>query len=96
MRCWLYPFIFFLLAQLSLVAPGRATLPVRISYLYALSDFNGTVPYDDVVLHADLLRVEVYAVLGNSVRVFSATGMEIYRFDHDLEAGRIFGLVSEA
>jgi hypothetical protein len=87
--------LFHLLAAWTLAAAVQAALPVRISYLYSLSDFNGTVPFGDVLLHVDRQRDEVYGIVGNSVRVFNSVGMEIYRFDHDLSAGRIFGLVAE-
>ncbi len=45
--------------------------------------FSGPVPYDDVKL---------YAARGNSIRVFNASGMEIYRFDVDPRPGTVFDL----
>ena len=68
---------------------------VTMSYLYTLSDFSGAVPYNDVKLHADRLNDEVYAVLGGAVRVFNASGMEIYRFDADPGVGTVFDLAVE-
>lgn len=83
--------------SLALLSPGVIPLaagagPVTISYLYGLSDFSGTVPYNDVKLHADRLHDEVYAVLGNAVRVFNASGMEVHRFDLDPGVGTVFDL----
>jgi len=65
---------------------------LRVSHLYELSDFNGPVPYSDVILHADRQHDEVYAVVGNNVRVFNRSGMEIYRFQHDPTESKILDL----
>jgi hypothetical protein len=65
---------------------------LRFSRLHELSDFNGTVPYSDVVLHADRHHDEVYAMVGNTVRVFNHSGMEIYRFQHDPTESKILDL----
>jgi hypothetical protein len=86
--------------SLALLAPGVVPLAagasaVTISYLYSLSDFSGTVPYNDVKLYADRLNDEVYAVLGNAVRVFNASGMEIHRFDLDPGVGTVFDLAAD-
>lgn len=78
------------------VAPVRAAGgAVTVSYLYTLSDFSGAVPYNDVKLHADRMNDEIYAVVGGAVRVFNASGMEIYRFDVDPGVGTIFDLAVE-
>lgn len=74
------------------VPPAEA---VAVSYLYNLSDFSGTVPYDDVKLYADRRNDEVYAATGNSIRVFNASGMEAYRFDVDPRPGTVFDLAVE-
>jgi hypothetical protein len=66
---------------------------VQVSHLYELSDFNGTVPYSDAILHADRQHDEIYAVVGNNIRVFNETGMEIYRFQHDAVESKILDLV---
>ncbi len=68
---------------------------VTVAYLYNLSDFSGMVPYSDVILHIDRQRDEIYGSLGNSVRIFSSTGMEVYRFEVDLALGQILDLVVE-
>lgn len=80
------------LAGLFLSPPADA---VEVSYLFNLSDFNGTVPYDDVYLHVDRTRDEVYAAVGTEVRIFNASGMESYRFDLDASIGRIYGMAVE-
>jgi len=87
------PRILTLLGCLALVAPTLCgAVEPRVSHLYELSDFNGTVPYSDVILHADRYHDEVYAVAGNTVRVFNHSGMEIYRFDQDRVASKIVAL----
>ncbi len=63
-----------------------------VHYLYDLSDFTGTIPYSDVKLFVDLPRDEVYAALGNTVRLFNSSGMEIYSFDLDPRYGTVFDL----
>lgn len=67
---------------------GLALLPtpaqaVSVKYLYRLSNFSGIVPYSDVQIYADRAHDEVYVGEGDSVRVFNASGMEIYEFAHD-------------
>jgi DNA-binding beta-propeller fold protein YncE len=85
--------ILSLLGCLAFVAPTLCGADdLRVSHLYELSDFNGTVPYSDVVLHADRHHDEVYAVVGNTVRVFNHSGMEIYRFQHDPTVSKILDL----
>jgi hypothetical protein len=81
-----------LLGCLAVAAAPCGAGDVRISHLYELSDFNGTVPYSDVVLHVDRQHDEVYAVAGNVVRVFNHAGMEIYSFQHDPTESQIVDL----
>jgi hypothetical protein len=63
-----------------------------VTYLHNLSNFSGTVPYSDVMLYADRQHDEIYAAVGNFVRVFNPTGMEIYQFLLDPVYGRLFDL----
>ena len=85
--------ILSLLGCLALAAPTLCGADdLRVSHLYELSDFNGTVPYSDVVLHADRHHDEVYAVVGNTFRVFNHSGMEIYRFQHDPTVSKVLDL----
>jgi hypothetical protein len=82
-----------LLACLALVTPTLCEAGgLRVSHLYELSDFNGPIPYSDPVLHADRHHDEIYAVVGNDVRVFNRSGMEIYRFSHDRTLSKIVDL----
>jgi len=80
---------------LALSFGGRAAA-VEVTYLHGLADFSGTVPYNDARLHVDGERDEVYAAVGNSVRVFNSAGMEIHRFDLDPASGSIQDLAVEA
>jgi len=86
------------LGCLALVAPTLCGADdLRVSHLYELSDFTGTVPYSDVILHADRHHDEVYAVAGSDVRVFNSSGMEIYGYRHDNHESKIVDLeVDEA
>jgi len=77
---------------LSIPAPASAS---TVSYLYGLSDFNGTVPYSDVNLYADRERDEVYASVSNFVSVFNASGMENYEFKLDPRYGSIYDIAVE-
>jgi hypothetical protein len=86
-----------LLACLALIAPTLCGAgDMRVSHLYELSDFNGPIPYTDAILHADRHHDEVYAVVGNDVRVFNRSGMEIYRFNHDRALSKIVDLGVDA
>ncbi len=83
-----------LLAAVLLPAPRPASASpgVQASYLYSLSDFSGTVRYGQVGLYADRRHDEVYVFDGEAVRVFNATGMEIYRFGENGDLGSILGM----
>jgi hypothetical protein len=83
-----------LLLGTALVLPSPAGAE-SAAYLYRLADFSGVVPYDDVKLVADRRQDEVYAAVGNSVRVFNGSGMEVYRFDVDSRSGTLFDLAAE-
>jgi len=79
-----------LIAGIALLA-GSARADT-VNYLYDLSDFSGTVPYSDVKLYADQPRDEIYAVLGNTVRLYNSSGMEIYRFDLPPMLGGVYDM----
>ena len=81
---------------LILTGLARPAAAVEVSYLFELSDFNGAVPYGDVNLHADRSSDELYAAVGNEVRIFNASGMETYRFELDAALGTIFALAVDA
>jgi len=65
---------------------------VTASYLYSLSDFTGAVPYSWAKLGLDYERGETYVVYQGIVRIFNASGMEVYHFGEDLGLGVISDL----
>jgi hypothetical protein len=79
-----------LIAAMLLLPAWAGAEPV--TYLHNLSNFSGTVPYSDVMLYADRQHDEIYAAVGNFVRVFNPAGMEIYQFLLDPAYGRLFDL----
>lgn len=62
---------------------------VNVSFLYSLSGFTGTIPYDQGRVSIDRDRNETYVLYQNTIRVFNENGMEIYRFGDDLDFGHI-------
>ena len=62
---------------------------VKPTYLYSLSSFAGPYRYDWVRLQVDRTRDETYVIYQNVVRVFNASGMEIFSFGDDLQVGQI-------
>lgn len=83
-----------LLLVLLLVAPASlaGAQGVAVGYLYNLSDFSGTIPFNQVGLHVDRDRDELYVMDGDTVRIFNGYGMEVYRFGPDLRLGVIADL----
>jgi len=78
------------LCVIALSTPAAAQ--VRASYLYSLSNFDGMLPYSWGRLYADPARDETYFVTDRLVRIFNATGMEMFAFGDDLEIGQIMDL----
>lgn len=68
---------------------------VKVSYMYKLSDFTGTIPYDDTRVSVDDERNEIYVLYQSVIRVFNESGMEVYRFGEDLDVGRILDVAVE-
>ncbi len=68
---------------------------VRATYLYSLSDFSGRLRYDWVRVAVDQEHEEIYVVYQDLVRIFSASGMEIFSFGDDVELGHVVDLVVE-
>lgn len=64
----------------------------KINHLFKLSDFNGTIPYGDVILHVDRQQNETYAVLGHTVRIFNHSGMETFHFEAETARATILDL----
>jgi len=62
-------------------------------FIHKLSDFSGPKPYSSSQLKHDPAKGEVYAINGDSVSVFNASGMEIFRIDSDSSIGSIVDIV---
>jgi len=64
-----------------------------VSYLYSLSNFSGTLPFDYVKVSIDEIKNEVYVIEGENIRVFNPSGMEIYNINaYDLGLGTVYDL----
>jgi len=77
------------IAALALVSVPAESQPVKAGYIYTLSGFTGSIPYNWSRLAVDLERNEVYVLYQNTVRVFNEFGMEVYHFGDDLDLGHI-------
>jgi len=77
------------LAALVLAAGPAASQPVKAGYIYTLSSFTGSIPYNWSRVAVDPERNEVYVLYQNAVRVFNEFGMEVYQFGDDLDLGHI-------
>jgi hypothetical protein len=76
-------------AALALAAAPAGAQPVRAGYIYTLSGFTGSIPYNWSRVAVDLERNEVYVLFQNLVRIFNEFGMEVYRFGDDLDVGQM-------
>jgi DNA-binding beta-propeller fold protein YncE len=81
--------ILILVVLMMMVYSFSARAAVKGSFLYGLSSFTGTIPYDWSRVVTDKERNEIYVLYQNTVRVFNESGMEIYRFGDDLDLGQI-------
>jgi sugar lactone lactonase YvrE len=70
---------------------SAALAEVRVSYLYTLSNFYGSIPYNWVNLSYDGQRHELYVVDSHErdIRVFNENGMEVFRFGDDGSLGLV-------
>lgn len=75
---------------------GRAAGPVEAGRLYELSDFTGPVPCSDALVVADAAHDETYTIFANEVRIFNASGMQVYRFVVDPSAWQLTSLAVDA
>jgi hypothetical protein len=66
-----------------------AQAAVKGSFVYNLSNFTGTIPYNWSRVVADKEGNEIYVLYQNTLRVFNQFGMEIFRFGDDLDLGHI-------
>jgi hypothetical protein len=77
------------LAALALAPAPAAAQPVKAGYIYTLSGFTGSIPYNWSRVAVDRERNEVYVLFQNLVRVFNEFGMEVYQFGDDLDVGQM-------
>lgn len=75
-----------------LVLSPSAWAGVKGSFLYNLSGFTGTIPYDWARLVSDKTQNEVYVLYQSTLRIFNDSGMEVYRFGDDLNLGQVVDL----
>ena len=80
---------FVLLVMAAAPAPAEEN-NISVAYLYNLSDFDGTIPYNNARTFADEVRGETYVVSSGGVDIYNATGMQVYHFDYDRELGGVF------
>lgn len=85
--------ILFLPCLLLLSVSLPALAQVKGDFLYTLSNFGGVLRYDYVRVNVDLDREETYVLFQNLIRVFNASGMEIFSFGDDLDLGQIVDAV---
>jgi len=71
------------------LSAGAASAQVVAKYLYTLSDFLGPLRYDGIRVNVDQESDETYVVYQNVVRIFNASGMEVFSFGDDLDLGGI-------
>lgn len=76
-----------LVGMVCLTVHPVAAMEYTASFLYTLSDFSGTKPFSSARINQDLAKNEIYAMVGEAVSVFNASGMEVFRFDYDPTIG---------
>jgi len=75
-----------------LTSLALADSAARVPYLYNLSGFSGTIPFNHVRLFVDRGHDEIYVADGETIRIFNASGMETYRFGDGQGLGAVLGL----
>lgn len=73
-------------------APAKAA-EYKAVFMHKLSDFSGSKPFNAAQLKLDPFKGEVYAINGDSVSVFNASGMEVFRIDTDASIGSIVDIM---
>ncbi len=68
---------------------------VSTRYLYRLSSVLGPMRYDSVRVAVDEAGDETYVVYQNLVRIFNASGMEVFSFGDDLDLGGMLDATAE-
>jgi hypothetical protein len=74
---------------LALASATANAQPVKGAFLYSLSNFTGTIPYNWSRVVVDRERSEAYVLYQNTLRIFNESGMEIYKFGDDLDLNQI-------
>ena len=84
-----------ILAVMHLIAvpPPACSGEYKATFIHKLSDFSGSKPFNSSLLKPDPVKGEIYAINGDSVSVFNANGMEIFRIDSDSSIGAIADIV---
>jgi hypothetical protein len=77
-------------ALLAMSAPGS----FQLEYRYNLATVAGDIRTSAVTLNYDRQANELYVVGYGQVRVFNASGMEVYRFGDDAALGTIYGVAA--
>ncbi len=81
-------------APMLAATPARVAAGFQLSYQYNLATLTGDIRLGGLGLSFDSTGNELYAIGYGSVRVFNASGMEVYTFGDDVEFGSILGLVA--
>jgi hypothetical protein len=63
---------------------------IKADYLYNLSDFEGTIPYNAARTFTDDARSEIYVYSSGGVDIYNSSGMQVYHFDYDRALGGVF------
>ncbi len=83
-------FIYLLTVLMSAAPALAADSNISAAYLFNLSDFDGTIPYNGARTFTDDTRNEIYVVATGGVDIYNASGMQVYHFDYDRELGGVF------
>jgi hypothetical protein len=70
---------------------GAASAQVKADYLYNLSNFTGTIPYNWVRVLCDKETGEAFVIntSDRSIKIFNDNGMEVYSFGDDDDLGDV-------
>lgn len=71
----------------AVITASAVAAEYKAAYLYNLSDFNGVKPYSAAKIALDDAKNEIYAMSGEAMTIFNASGMEVFRLDFDPAIG---------
>jgi hypothetical protein len=84
-----------IVASMPILAASPDVPPdVTASRLYTLADFSGPLPLNSARVFNDPIQDETYALYQGHVRIFNASGMQIFDFGDDPEFGYIRDVVA--